>query len=167
MREGGGLELGVVHAPKLALGGCGLLVYKSYSLRASRTLYRRDAAPASRRFRAKNWFGEGGELPQEWQRTKSVRRVKVTPLTRRCRAGVDTRTARPDEEVAPEALGNGLDQSRVRLRVVTAVAMIAPTAAEMRIALTGLSCAYVTTLSPTSATVARTFLDALLKESMA
>jgi hypothetical protein len=59
MNESGGLELGVFHLPKLALGRCGLLLYNSYSVRTRRVLYRRDAASAARRYHAKNWFGEG------------------------------------------------------------------------------------------------------------
>jgi hypothetical protein len=40
VREGCGLELGVFHAPKLAHGGCGSLVYKSYSRGTRRGLYK-------------------------------------------------------------------------------------------------------------------------------
>ena len=49
VREGRGLELGVFHGPTVARGGCGLLLYKSYSLRAERLLYKADAAAARRR----------------------------------------------------------------------------------------------------------------------
>ena len=42
--EGSGLELCVFHGPTLACVGCGLLLYKSYSLGAERVLYKADAA---------------------------------------------------------------------------------------------------------------------------
>jgi hypothetical protein len=42
--EGGGLEFGVFHGPTLPPAGCGLLLYKSYSLGTERILYKADAA---------------------------------------------------------------------------------------------------------------------------
>jgi hypothetical protein len=39
VREGCRLELGVFHPPKVAPVCCGLLLYKSYSMRRKRTLY--------------------------------------------------------------------------------------------------------------------------------
>lgn len=44
VREGGGLKLGAFHRLTLAPAGCGLLLYKSYSLGTGRTLYAVDAA---------------------------------------------------------------------------------------------------------------------------
>jgi hypothetical protein len=44
--EGSGLELGVCHGPTLTCVGCGLLLYKSYSLGTEWVLYMVDAAAA-------------------------------------------------------------------------------------------------------------------------
>jgi hypothetical protein len=43
VREGGSLQLGVFHVPKLAPAGCGLLLYKSYSVATETILYKADA----------------------------------------------------------------------------------------------------------------------------
>ena len=49
------------------------------------------------------------------QRTESVRRVRVTPLTRWCRARAGARTARPDEESATDAIEeSGSDAAAAR-----------------------------------------------------
>jgi hypothetical protein len=44
VRECGGLELGIFHVRTLTPGGCGLLLYKSYSICVESVLYKADAA---------------------------------------------------------------------------------------------------------------------------
>jgi hypothetical protein len=78
VRQGCRFKFGVFHRPTVAPACCGLLLYKSYSVRAMRTLYnskKRDAAPWLGAF-APRWYSE-------------VVNPRVTPLGRRrpARAG--------------------------------------------------------------------------------
>jgi hypothetical protein len=61
--EGSGLELGIVHAPKVTREGCGLLVYKSYSERAARTLYGESDLFCKRGGTRSSWAGRRESIP--------------------------------------------------------------------------------------------------------